>query len=362
MTTVPLMSTEASDSRIASTARRSAASLLPLPCSGAAASAPASVTRSSSRARLRLIFGSSITECETLADAAPPDRQFVRLDPQVFLARETTVAAAVDIDAGALEHGGDADLLLVQHGVKSVDQELVFVELDLAQPAETSGAHLGRQLQLRAGGFWPRACDGFLDGPLEELTPEFSDSPDRAWRRPQRYDRRLRRHLGHALARCVGNAFGVNSDHPVVNAAFLDDQGSDRRVSLQPAGARDLQPVAGDHVAPDEAGDRDPGAPDIGLHLCLGTDQEVTVALDLPAEVAQHLPGPPQHELAGQRILARQHRLLRLENERVRSAVGACHPNRFHRHVSHVDSSLAALLPSMGDFLLRQHSGCWVFR
>src|SRR2546423_936989 len=159
MTTVPFMSTEASDSRIASTARRSAASLLPLPCSGAAARAPASVTRSSSRARLRLIFGSSITECETLADAAPPDRQFVRLNPQVFLAGETTVAAA---GLGAVAFG-------------------------------RPGA--------RAGGFWPRTCDGFLDGPLEELTPEFSDSPDRAWRGPQRYDRRLRRHVSHALAR-----------------------------------------------------------------------------------------------------------------------------------------------------------------
>ncbi len=53
----------------------------------------------------------------------------------------------------------------------------------------------------RAGDFWPRACDGFLDGPLEELTPEFSDSPDWAWRGPQRYDRRLRRHVSHALAR-----------------------------------------------------------------------------------------------------------------------------------------------------------------
>src|SRR5438034_278808 len=160
ITTVPRMSTEVSDSRIASTARRSAASLLPLPCSGAAARAPASVTRSSSRARLRLIFGSSITECETLADAAPPDRQFVCLNPQVFLAGETPVAAAVDIDAGALEHRGDANPLLVQHGVKSVDQDLVLVELDLAQAAGTSGAHLGRELQLRTRPLRRAGLDG----------------------------------------------------------------------------------------------------------------------------------------------------------------------------------------------------------
>src|SRR6266446_169207 len=62
-----------------------------------------------------------------------------------------------------------------------------------------------------ARGGRPRGRDGFFDGPLEELTPEFSDSPDWAWRGPQRYDRRLRRHLRHALWRCVGNALGVNS-------------------------------------------------------------------------------------------------------------------------------------------------------
>src|SRR6266550_2778412 len=160
MTTVPFMSTVASEVRMASTARASAASLLPLPCSGAAARAPASVTRSSSSARLRLIFGSSITECETLADAAPPDRQFVCLNPQVFLAGETPVAAAVHIDAGALEHRGDADPLLVQHGLKSVDQDLVLVELDLAQPAGTSGAYFGRQLQLRTGALRRAGLDG----------------------------------------------------------------------------------------------------------------------------------------------------------------------------------------------------------
>ena len=60
------MSTLASEVRMASTALASAASLLPRPCSGAAARAPASVTRSSSSARLRLILGSSIIECRDL--------------------------------------------------------------------------------------------------------------------------------------------------------------------------------------------------------------------------------------------------------------------------------------------------------
>src|SRR5438445_692155 len=204
------------------------------------------------------------------------------------------------------------------------------------------------RLGARAGGFWPRACDGFLDCPLEELTPEFSDSPDWAWRGPQRYDRRLRRHVGHALARCVGNAFGVNSDHSVVNAAFLDDQGAYCGVSLQPAGARDLQPVAGDDVPSDETGDRDPGAPDVRLHLRLGTDQQVAVALDLPAEDAQDLARPLQRQVAGHRVLARKHRLLGLENKRIRTAVGGDRTSRIHRHVSHLESALAALLPSFG--------------
>src|SRR3977135_610890 len=54
MTTVPFMSTTAIALLIASTARRSAADLLPRPCSGAAARAPAPVTRRSSRASVRL--------------------------------------------------------------------------------------------------------------------------------------------------------------------------------------------------------------------------------------------------------------------------------------------------------------------
>src|SRR5207249_10510027 len=108
MTTVPFMSTDASDSRIAYTARLSAASILPRPWSGAAASAPASVTRSSSSASLRLILGSSITSRDNLTQAAAADRQRVGLDPQVYLAREPAVATAVDVDACALEQIGRA--------------------------------------------------------------------------------------------------------------------------------------------------------------------------------------------------------------------------------------------------------------
>src|SRR6058998_505397 len=150
MTTVPFMSTDASDSRIASTARLSAASLLPRPWSGAAASAPASVTRSSSSARLRLVLGSSITSRENLTQAAAADRQLVGLDPQIFLAREPAIAAAVDVDARALEHGRDPHPLVSEHRFEAVDQHLVLVQLHLAQPARAAGPDLRRQLELRA--------------------------------------------------------------------------------------------------------------------------------------------------------------------------------------------------------------------
>src|SRR3954452_8363993 len=53
MTTTPSIETEPSTMRMASTAAWSAASLLPIPTSRAAGSAAASVTRTSSRARLR---------------------------------------------------------------------------------------------------------------------------------------------------------------------------------------------------------------------------------------------------------------------------------------------------------------------
>src|ERR1700687_3782694 len=117
MTTVPFMSTAARAALIASTARRSAATLLPRPCSGAAARAPASVTRSSSSARLRLILGSSIIGLPSVyeaalgsAGAAPPDRQLVGFDPEVVLARKPAVAVPVDIDARALQDGRDSHL------------------------------------------------------------------------------------------------------------------------------------------------------------------------------------------------------------------------------------------------------------
>src|ERR1700687_4437130 len=161
------MSTAPKAPRIASTARASALSLLPRPGSGAAARAPASVTRSSSRARLRLILGSSIIWLPSVYEAAttstyPPaaDRKLVRFDPEVDLAREAAVAIPVDIDAGTLEHRGDPHRSPVQHGVEGVDQQLILIELDVAEAPRAGGAALARELEL-----WPRSHRAtWLDG------------------------------------------------------------------------------------------------------------------------------------------------------------------------------------------------------
>src|SRR6478672_2472487 len=121
MTTVPFMSTVARELRIASTARASAASLLPRPWRGAAASAPASVTRSSSSARLRLIFGSSIIVDSAkgnggLRKSATSDGKFVRLHPQLFLAGQASLATLMYVNARPLEDCGDPDPLAIQGG------------------------------------------------------------------------------------------------------------------------------------------------------------------------------------------------------------------------------------------------------
>src|SRR3989442_2128479 len=156
ITTMPFMSTVASDSRIASTARASAASLLPRPCRGAAASAPASVTRSSSSARLRLILGSSIIDVpmrvtDELSQAATADRQFVCLHQKLLFARQPPVSGPVDVNACPFQDGRDPHHLARESRIEAVDQDLVLVELDLAQRPLAARTDLGRELQLGAG-------------------------------------------------------------------------------------------------------------------------------------------------------------------------------------------------------------------
>src|SRR5215470_19407455 len=154
--------------------------------------------------------------------------------------------------------------------------------------AAESGLLAGRDVVALAWGAWPRDRDGFFAGLLEELTPELSDPSHRVRSGSQSYDGRRGGNLGHALRWRVRYAFRVHTDDTVVDASLLDDQRAYRGVPLEAACARDLQPVVGDHVAADQARDRDLVTADVGLHVCVGTDHEVAVAVDLAVEVAEH--------------------------------------------------------------------------
>src|SRR5438067_315720 len=267
ITTVPFMSTEESDSLIAWTARRSAASLFPRPCSGAA---------TAGFAGSGLGVGSSSR-------------------------RTSTFGAGF---CWAFWTGFDA--------------------------------------AARARGAWPRARDSFFAGLLEELTPEFSDPSHRVGGRSQSYDGRLGRDMRHPLLRRVGDAFRVNPDHTVVHASLLDDQRPHRGVALEAPRARDLQPVAGDHVPADQAGHGDPVTLDVRFDLCLGPDQQVTVALDLPAEVAEHLARPLEDKLARKAVLPGDHGRPAVQPKWVRVPVRAGHRRSLHRTLRHRQTSPGA--------------------
>src|SRR6266581_1006991 len=114
------MSTAAIALRMASTARWSAATLLPRPCSGAA-------------------------------------------------------AFSIHVNARSLEDCGDAHAHPVERGVESVDQDLVLVELDLAEPPWTGRADFVRPHQLR---------------PYRSRRPRFDRQPRRPG--PGKTDGRLR--------------------------------------------------------------------------------------------------------------------------------------------------------------------------
>ena len=158
----------------------------------------------------------------TLDEAAAADRQFVRFHPELFLAGKPAIATPVHVHAGSLQYRGDAHLLALELGVEGVDQDLVLVELDLAQASGPSWPDLGRQLQLR-----PRSlCWAWLDGDPGRGRPRKPDpGPGRRRRRPDRQrfgDRQrwrlsapggglLRRPLGSPLTRlrrCPLGRFG----------------------------------------------------------------------------------------------------------------------------------------------------------
>src|ERR1700674_843850 len=93
--------------------------------------------------RRRVTYGSG--------KAAPSDRELVRLHPEIFFARQAPVSARVHVDACPLEDRGYPHPRAVQGGVEAVDQDLVLVELHLAELARTARPDLGGELELRAG-------------------------------------------------------------------------------------------------------------------------------------------------------------------------------------------------------------------
>src|SRR5665213_28103 len=252
MTTVPFMSTDASAFRIASTARPSAPILSPRPWSGAAARAPASVTRSSSSARLRSISWSN----QHSLDMAP-----------------------------------------------------------LAYPTMRIDSRPGR----------------LAPGPLEELTPELPYPADRV-RETLDDDRRLAGwRVDDDLVLARGNSLGMNPDDAMVDAALLDHERADRRVALETTRAGDLEAAHRDHIAAHEASDRHLHGPDVSLHVRLRSDEQVAVALDLAAEVAEQLAAALQLQPAGQRVIWAEHSRLLFDAIGVRTPIAP----RYHLSLIH---------------------------
>src|SRR5438552_10026977 len=194
----------------------------------------------------------------------------------------------------------------------------------------------------------PLAPVGFFDGRLDALTPQLPDPADRVRHGLQSYDGRPGGHLRHLLGQRVRNALGVDADHAVVDTAFLHDERAHRRVTLEPAGARDLQPSPCNYIATHQPGQRDAVAADVRLDVGFGPHQQVSVAVDLAAEVAQDLSRPFQGKPAGHRVLSRQHRRFGLEAQWIGAPVRAGDLNRFHPNVGHFISSWTAPVPLFG--------------
>ena len=128
----------------------------------------------------------------------------------------------------------------------------------------------------------------------------------------------------------------MDTNHAVVDAALLDDEGSDGRVAFQPTRARDLEPAGRDDVAADKSRERDARAADVRLHMCLRPDPEVTVGLDLPAEVAEDLSSALEGQLPRQGVFAGQYRRFRVQAQRIWAPVRVGRQSGLHGHLRHV--------------------------
>src|SRR4051794_8351800 len=158
MTTTPAMFTVPSISRMASTAAWSAASLSPRPTQRPAASAAASVTRTSSSARLRsgaccvsvvpLVFSVAATSADPKACPASADRRMPRLRPHLhalgrFDAHEVERARDHELRR---PHEREPERLLgrVEHAVMVVEAMEVVGHADRVVRDRLRAAPLGR--------------------------------------------------------------------------------------------------------------------------------------------------------------------------------------------------------------------------
>src|SRR5207237_8228164 len=74
------------------------------------------------------------TLLERLPDASAPNRQLVGHDPQLALGREPAFALRPLVDTGPLKNRRGTHLETVQESVEALEEDLVFLELNLAQP------------------------------------------------------------------------------------------------------------------------------------------------------------------------------------------------------------------------------------
>src|ERR1700674_5148218 len=123
---------------------------------------------------------------------------------------------------------------------------------------------------------------------LEELTPELPDPAHWVGESLDRHDGRTRFGVDDLLV-AVGNSLRVDPDDAMVDATLLDHQRPNFGIALEATRVGDLEAAGSDDIAAHEPGDRHLHASDVGFHVSFRSDEQVAIALDLAAEVAQQL-------------------------------------------------------------------------
>ena len=95
----------------------------------------------------------------SLADAPAPDRQFVCLHPEILLAREPAIAISIGVDTCPLQDRGDSHARPLQDRDETLEEDLILVELDLAEAARTGGPRLRGGHELSPQRAWETGLD-----------------------------------------------------------------------------------------------------------------------------------------------------------------------------------------------------------